>query len=1152
MIKIIDFNALTAGIAVEDAYAAHGINISAKGGAGQARVIDTSDAKGQDADLASDKLGGALIIAAPDDPDEDAGSDAAGSLFFDFDGPVRIKSLTFKDIEAVPGGATRLIFYDDSGEVMENHWVDPTEDGGERRVELSVPGTARVEVVLPKGGAVDNLVFEDKNPSSKNHDPIAKDDNAELDEDNSIVLQVLANDTDPDGDPLILSAASSEQGEVVINEDGTVTFSPDADFAGDAEINYTIEDGHGGQGDAVVALTVHPVNDAPVAEDDTASTPYGAPVVIDLLGNDTDVDNAPETLAIADLISDTGSIEDNGDGTVTFTPEEGFSGDAIITYAVVDPSGAKDTGEAVVTVGQGNADPVAGADSIETQEDTAVMIDVLSNDTDPDDDPLTLIEADSPDGGVSLQDGQILFTPAVDFHGDTTVSYRISDGKGGTAESIVNVSVLPMNDAPLAEDDSAETDYETPIIGHEVLVNDTDPDAEDALTLSAAQSEDGLVEINPDNTVNFTPNPGFSGMATVLYTVSDRPADDPEGASDEGMFTIMVAPPTGSDGFVDGSEEAELIDENYLDDPDGDLIDSADAVLHGSGPDDDFIRAGAGNDTILAGAGDDVIEGGAGDDLITDSAGRETVTGGEGNDVIDTGRAGTPAPDLGYPAAETDDLSFAPDDDPEDDRDAVDGGAGDDLIRTGDDRDTITGGAGADTIDGGMDDDVINGDSEADLIIGGEGSDNIFGGTGDDTIYAGLDPALGLDLLNIPDDPEDDALSTPDRSPFNGRDTVSGGDGNDVIYGADDDDLLLGGAGDDLLDGEIDDDHLSGGTGADTLLGGQCEDSLFGNEDSDILEGGAGNDLLDGGGADDMLSGGEGDDLLLGAMGDDILSGGAGSDTMSGGEGMDLFTGVTIGDVIDGGSGPVDFDTLDLRGSAVEGGRFEINYLTDDQQSGEVQYFDAEGAATGTLRFDEIEAVVPCFTPGTLIATPKGQRRVEILQVGDHVITRDNGLQPIRWAGQRRLSGAELARNSHLWPVLIRQGALGKGMPEQDLLVSPNHRLLIVSDQSALYFEEREVLVAAKHLTSRPGIDVVQASDLTYVHLMFDQHEVILSDGAWSESFQPGDNSLAGVAQDQRNEIFELFPELATQEGVMAYGAARRSLRKHEAHLLSP
>jgi hypothetical protein len=95
------------------------------------------------------------------------------------------------------------------------------------------------------------------------------------------------------------------------------------------------------------------------------------------------------------------------------------------------------------------------------------------------------------------------------------------------------------------------------------------------------------------------------------------------------------------------------------------------------------------------------------------------------------------------------------------------------------------------------------------------------------------------------------------------------------------------------------------------------------------------------------------------------------------------------------------------------------------------------------------------------------------------------------------------------------------------------------------------VLVAAKHLTKQPGIDVVETKEITYVHLMFDHHEVILSDGAWTESFQPGDQALAGIASDQRDEVLSLFPELATPEGITAYGAARRSLRRHEAEMLT-
>jgi len=118
------------------------------------------------------------------------------------------------------------------------------------------------------------------------------------------------------------------------------------------------------------------------------------------------------------------------------------------------------------------------------------------------------------------------------------------------------------------------------------------------------------------------------------------------------------------------------------------------------------------------------------------------------------------------------------------------------------------------------------------------------------------------------------------------------------------------------------------------------------------------------------------------------------------------------------------------------------------------------------------------------------------------------------------------------------------------MVVSPNHRMLINNDRTALYFEEREVLASAKHLTGLDGVDAVEASSVSYIHFMFDQHEVVLSNGAWTESFQPGEQTMDGMGQSQRDEIYDLFPELRDAEGLGAYQAARRSLKKHEAKLL--
>ncbi|MFX0544661.1 Hint domain-containing protein [Roseovarius sp. S1116L3] len=589
------------------------------------------------------------------------------------------------------------------------------------------------------------------------------------------------------------------------------------------------------------------------------------------------------------------------------------------------------------------------------------------------------------------------------------------------------------------------------------------------------------------------------------------------------------------DGIVSGTAGNDVIDLSYTGDPDGDRIDANDAILGDVGSNDDIVEAGAGddtvrgrdgddtlyggtgddsmsgdagddslnggagNDTLKGGTGDDSLIGGDGKDIILGGDGQDTALGGDGDDFIDTSApltgSNTPLPDDGF----NDPAGVPADPDTENDRDLVSGGAGNDTIFTGDDADTITGGAGDDVIFGGLDDDEIDAGEGDDLVIGGEGSDAILGGDGNDTIYGGIK----LSVANIPDaiDPELD----------NGDDYIDGGAGDDLIFGEDDNDTILGGSGDDTLDGGID---------------------------------------------DDLIQGQDGDDSILGGKGDDILIGGAGADDMSGGTGRDTFIIASAedgnGDNADGGSGGDDFDTLDLTGA----GPYKIVGETVDADgnstSGTINFLDAPGGAvTGSMTFQEIERIIPCFTPGTVIATPKGERLVEELQVGDRIITRDNGLQEIRWLGRRDLEGAELLQAPQLRPVLIRAGSLGRGLPERDLLVSPNHRVLINNEKTALYFEDREVLAAAKHLTDLEGVDAVDTSAISYIHFMFDQHEVVLSNGSWTESFQPGEQTLDDMDDAQRGEIYALFPELRDLEGIEAYQAARRSLKRHEARLLT-
>lgn len=316
-------------------------------------------------------------------------------------------------------------------------------------------------------------------------------------------------------------------------------------------------------------------------------------------------------------------------------------------------------------------------------------------------------------------------------------------------------------------------------------------------------------------------------------------------------------------------------------------------------------------------------------------------------------------------------------------------------------------------------------------------------------------------------------------------------------------------------------------------------------EGDDTIDGGAGNDEIFGQGGDDSLDGGDGNDTVQGGVGEDTIIVGAGNDDLSGGLDSDLFFATEGGNhTITGGEDPdgLDVDVIDLSG-------VNARKIETGPESGRIEFLDPSGAVTHTAEYSEIEQVI-CFSPGARVATPNGTRAVETLRSGDRVFTRDNGIREIRWVGRRDLGAADLAKMPNLQPILIRKGALGPEMPDRDMLVSPNHRMLLANELAEVMFGEREVLVAAKHLTGLDGVDTAVADQVSYIHLMFDHHEVILADAAWSESFQPGDYSLRGVSQESRDEILTLFPELGTQQGIDSYQAARLSLKAHEAKLL--
>jgi hypothetical protein len=205
------------------------------------------------------------------------------------------------------------------------------------------------------------------------------------------------------------------------------------------------------------------------------------------------------------------------------------------------------------------------------------------------------------------------------------------------------------------------------------------------------------------------------------------------------------------------------------------------------------------------------------------------------------------------------------------------------------------------------------------------------------------------------------------------------------------------------------------------------------------------------------------------------------------------------------------------------------------------QYIKTGGSNRGD---SEYETFVPCFTAGTMIATSTGLRAVESLKAGDMIMTRDNGLQELRWSSSRALKAVDIANDANLAPIEIKAATLGFDT-DTSLILSANHNVLLTGPVLDLNFGTNEIFAPVKHLIGLDGVRVLEAQDITYVHLLFKSHQVVLGNDIWSESFQPGAVSLDGIGKAQAQEVFTLFPEL--QDNIDGYENARRFMTRHEA-----
>lgn len=651
-------------------------------------------------------------------------------------------------------------------------------------------------------------------------------------------------------------------------------------------------------------------------------------------------------------------------------------------------------------------------------------------------------------------------------------------------------------------------------------------------TLSGTTGDIGTLQtVTVTSTVN---DPLLNGQP-ITFEVTIPPSST---AGEILIDNVSGTVSTPLDADVDGTSSDDLIDLAYVD-AEGQSVNDGSSTP--GAENDDTVRAGDGNDTVYSLEGNDTVYGGFGND---------TLFGGEGNDVL-YGLGGDPVTEsLNWSS-----VGF----DGQDIRGGFTQNTGEmnvtvSMTNTGNNTpefDVET----TDTIYRASDEDFST-TSSAYLFGDGDGNtarvDIDFAaatGTASDAVenvvfrINDIDWASGnhrdIITVNAFDANGDPVAVTITPA---GNDTV---DGNTITAG-DTSDSQADARGSALIEiagpvSSIEIDYANALNGTQAIWISDVYFDLIPATDNDTIDGGAGDDQIYGGIGADILSGGEGDDTIDGGAGDDTITVAEG-DTASGGDGDDLFVLSDLGEtgsgtiVIDGGeAGEAGGDSLHFGGVA---DRRTLNLSVDEagQKTGTVQLFDGT-----TVSFDNIENII-CFTPGTMIRTPLGPRAIETLRAGDLVVTRDNGPQPVRWIGGRRVEA-----KGALMPLRVDQTLLHTATDA--LIVSPQHRLLWSGPRAQMLFGEAEVLVAAKHLLGHPGVEKVTAEHVDYIHLLFDRHEIIYANGTPTESFFPGDSALDAVSDRSRHEMFEIFPELRSDIG--AFGeTARLCLRAHEAPLL--
>ncbi|SDG29181.1 Ig-like domain-containing protein [Limimonas halophila] len=511
---------------------------------------------------------------------------------FPFDDPDSGDGLAAVDIEAMPGDGEGTLFRDANGNGQ------PDDGEAVKAGDSIAAGTIASDGLIYQPpadangagfAAIDFQVVDQTDRTSDTKtltidvepqpdDPVATDDEATVELNGEAQVDVLGGDeplaSDPDdGDELSVSLQSSPDNGTAQADGGTITYTPSENFSGTDSLTYIVRDGTGRQDTATLTFDVAPGNSAPVAKDDTFGVSPDETTTLAVLENDSDPDGDDLDVSLKTTPANA-TATPQGDGTIAFTPDDGFVGETSFTYVASDPGG--ETATATVTVSV-NPPPEVTDDAftvVQGRED--VTLEILANDGAADDGGLTIELAEPPANGTATltDDNTVSYTPAAGFNGTDTFTYAVTNEAGVTATAQATVEVTESASDLVAADDvlSVKEGTKTDL---DLLANDQIPVGVDPSVTLQSTPDNATVSVNDDATVTFAPDAGFVGTATFGYTVRNG-----SGASSSATATVEVTdvndPPVAKDDSfrITNAEPAPL-----------------DVLANDSDPDDDDLSA---------------------------------------------------------------------------------------------------------------------------------------------------------------------------------------------------------------------------------------------------------------------------------------------------------------------------------------------------------------------------------------------------------------------------------------------------------------------------------------------------------------------------------------------------------------------------------